>query len=79
VGNLTNVTSPSYSGNVARAYGYDALGRLTNMVDAAGTTTYTDCSVASFGTFRFGRIRSLSAALRLGGFSPPFPFCGRKG
>ncbi len=40
VGNLTNVTSPAYSGNVARAYGYDALGRLTNMVDSVGTTTY---------------------------------------
>jgi YD repeat-containing protein len=41
VGNLTNATSPAYSGNVARAYGYDALGRLTNMVDAVGTTTYS--------------------------------------
>jgi YD repeat-containing protein len=39
-GSLTNVSSPGYSGNVARTYAYDALGRMTNMSDAVGTTTY---------------------------------------
>jgi len=40
-GSLTNATSASYSGNVARSYAYDALGRLTSMVDAVGTTSYS--------------------------------------
>ena len=39
-GSLTNVSSPGYSGNVARTYAYDALGRMTNMTDAVGNTTY---------------------------------------
>jgi RHS repeat-associated protein len=39
-GSLTNVSSPGYSGNVARTYAYDALGRMTNMTDAVGTTAY---------------------------------------
>jgi RHS repeat-associated protein len=39
-GGLTNVSSPGYSGNVARTYAYDALGRMTNMTDAVGTTAY---------------------------------------
>ncbi len=39
-GGLTNVSSPGYSGNVARTYAYDALGRMTNMTDAVGTTSY---------------------------------------
>src|SRR5207244_1017080 len=38
VGNLTNINYPA-SADVT--FGYDALNRVTNMIDAVGTTAYT--------------------------------------